>query len=307
MSSYIKDTQVERIVLLKNLGTPVTGVLPAQVLIEFKKFGENSFEVLPSDGTTFVEIADGYYSVIFRAVDTDVVGTFAYKLTGAPFDNIIFDQINIVDPLATSGQQTYYQDASSERTVLLSLAGTPVSGILPANVICKIKKTDQTAFTTKVLTALNWVNLGSGYYSIRFSAEDMSRTGSFVYTLTGVGFDNFAYDEFVILPSPNTVEKDICVVTGQIVDIRSVNSTVPIKVSMRPVEFPAKYKNKMVAAATIYTYLDSEGKFSLSILRGVICIVEIPRVGIKHQITIPDVATADLISLLPPFAIDYSI
>lgn len=307
MSSYVKDSTIERTVYLTNAGSPVTGVLPAQVVIQYKKAGQTAFQSFVENTTNWLELGGGYYTLIFGPSETNTLGTFIYTATGGAFDNQIFEQLNIIDDSVAGDQQAYFQDAATERTIFLSLSGTAATAIAASSVVCKIKKSGQIGFTPKVLTTENWVNLGSGYYTIKFAAEDMGRVGTFVYTLTGSGFDNFGYDEFTVLAAPDKTIEDKCIVSGQFIGLAGANPGLQIRVSARPVEFPAKSGNRVVVADDVSTYLDHEGKFELPLLRGSTCIIEVPRAAIRHQIEIPDQASADLMDLLPPFAVDYSL
>lgn len=306
MSSYVKNSTVERTILLTLLGTPVTGVTHSQVVVQYKKAGQLSFQSFTTLTTNWIELGDGYYTLIFGPLQTDTTGTFVYKATGSAFDNLVFEQLNIIDEATAGDQQAYFQDAPSERTVYLELAGTAAAAVPASAVTCKIKKAGQIGFYPKVLNEENWINLGGGYYTIRFAAADMSRVGSFIYTLGGADFDNFAYDEFAILAAPDTTVKDKCIVKGQFVGLAGANPGMQIRVAAHPVEFPAKSSNKVVIADEVFTYLDHEGRFELPLLRGAVCVIEVPRAAIRHQIIVPDQDSADLMDLLPPFAVDYS-
>jgi hypothetical protein len=72
------------------------------------------------------------------------------------------------------------------------------------------------------------------------------------------------------------------------------------------VEFPAKYGLNIIHADPVSTVADVDGQFQVKLVRNSIVVVEIERAGIKHQITIPDQATAELMDLLPTFAIDFT-
>lgn len=307
MSSYLKNTSVERTLYATNFDVPVTGLAPADVTVKYKKAGQTTLQTFVTNTTNWIELGGGYYTLIFGANDADTVGTFIYTVTSADFNNLIFDQYNIVDSNSTSDQQAYFQDVACERTVYIELVGVPAISVDPDNVLCQIKKAGQIGFSTKDLSGDNWINLGEGFYTIKFSAADMSRVGSFIYKLEGDDFDNFAYDEFVILPASDTTVADKCIVSGQFVNLAASNPGMQVRVSARPVEFPARIGDRMVTAGEVYTFLDHTGSFELPLLRGSTCIFEVPRAAIRHQIEIPDAASANLIDLLPPFVIDYSL
>jgi phage baseplate assembly protein gpV len=303
--SYELNTDVERTLYLNLTGIPSLNILPANVTVKYKKAGQTSLQTLATNNSNWINLGNGYYTVIFPANLNDVLGTFFYTAEGVGFDNLVFDQYNIIDPELSGEQQAYFQDQASERTVYLTMSGVPSLSILPANVVCEIKKNGQTVFTPKVINSQNWVNLGDGYYTIRFSADDLSRVGSFTYKLSGPNFDNFLYDELVILAAEDVTVKDKCVVKAQFIGL-SGDGAKQIRVTARMVEFPASSNGRIVSGDTIYTYLNSNGECELTLLRNSVVLIEVPRAAIRSQITVPDTPTADLMNLLPPFSVDFS-
>lgn len=306
MSSYELNTEVERNLLLTLAGIPVSGIVSGSLTLDVKKNGQTSFSNLVVTPTMWIDLGGGYYSLTIPSSVTDVAGTFTYKLAGPGFDNLVFEQFSLMDSNLSNVQQSYFQDVPAERTVYLELAGVPAPAITPASVVCKIKKTGHNAFTNKTLSLDNWVNLGGGYYTIKFSGDDTSRVGTFTYTLSGAGFDNFAYDEFSILAGVDTTVQDKCVVKGKFIGLSGERASL-IKVTARAIEFPARSGNRIVAGDVIWTNLNYDGSFELPLLRGATVLLEVPRAAIRHQIAIPDSPTAELTNLLPPFAVDYSL
>lgn len=90
------------------------------------------------------------------------------------------------------------QGDPTERNVYLALEDVPALGITGASLTCKYRKEGQSSFTNKILTSSNWVEVGVGYYVIKFTAQEMDTAGDFYYTLAGSGFDNFQFDEFEV-------------------------------------------------------------------------------------------------------------
>lgn len=195
------------------------------------------------------------------------------------------------------------QASTVERNIYLTLADVPATGLTPGDVVCKYRKDGQTALTTKTLDGSNWIEVGDGFYILKFTATEMDTLGYFFFTLSGPGFDNFLYDEFTIEPNPATAEgfvpPEICVVSGS---VRNVGGQVSsqVRVVARPVQFPTTYGSNLINADAQWTYINSDGSFQLSLVRGSTVIIEIDRAGIRHQVVIPDAPTADLLDLLPP-------
>jgi hypothetical protein len=202
----------------------------------------------------------------------------------------------------------YLQNQGADRTVYLTKVDVPATTVTYADITVKYKKNGQSVFTTKTVTPSEWVNLGNGIYTLRFTASEMDTTGDFLFTVEGPLFDNFIYDEFTIEPAPAgsgpAVLPGICVVSGAVRNVQNLNPQL-LKIVFRPVEFPARYNMTMIAADAIVTFPDAYGNFSVQLIRGSVVIVEIERAGIRSQITVPDAASANLLDLLPPFAVDY--
>lgn len=191
-----------------------------------------------------------------------------------------------------------------ERTVYLTMLGTPVPGLTSSQVICKYRKEGAApTLVTKALTSGTWMDLGGGYYVIQFSAAEMDTVGTFFFKLTSSSFDNFLYDEFdiepVVAPLPSPIPPGMCIVSGTVKD---VGGHIPrdSRISARPVDFPIRAGDNLVNSDAVYTYPDSLGNFTLTLMQGATVIVEIERTAIRSQITVPATPTALLLNLLAP-------
>lgn len=205
----------------------------------------------------------------------------------------------------------YIQYSTAYRTVYLTLADTPATGVAHSAVAVMYKKSGQAVWTTKTLTLSDWSELGGGMYSIRFSASEMNTTGDFTFTLNGPAFDNFVYDEFTIEPSlagfiPQPTIPSQCVVSGFVAGSNGLPPSM-IKIVARPVQLPARHGNMIVTGDVVWTFADAYGNFSLPLIRGSTVLIQIERTGVRAQITVPDAPAANLLDLLPPISIDYSL
>lgn len=206
----------------------------------------------------------------------------------------------------------YLQGTSIDRTVYLTLADVPAVGILYTAVTVQVKKQGQNSFTTKVLLGSDWIEFGAGKYGLRFTPNDSDTVGDFTFTLAGAAFDNFLYDEFTIEPAPPNLvpgpAPQQCIVSGTIATQSATPpSREPLKIVAYPAQFPAKYATTMLASDPVWTFADALGNFSLALVRKSVVVIEIKRTGIRAQITVPDSPSANLLDLLPPFTIDYSL
>lgn len=312
---YIQGSPSVRTEYLTLVDVPATGVLYTDIVVQIKKQGATAFttkSLVPSD---WVNLGGGIYSLSFSSSDMDTLGDFTFTMSSAKFDNFVYDEFTVT-PLVSSGSAS-----ARMRTAYLTLVDVPATGVSYTDVVAQIKKQGHTSFTTKVLSSSDWVNLGGGLYSISFSAGDMDTPGDFTYTLSGSEFDNFVYDEFTIPPissggggggsgggGDSLSLPEQCIVTGNIATLSSLPPFAePLKIVAYPSQFPAKYSNTILTADAVWTFADSLGNFSLGLVRKSIVIIEIKRTGIRAQITIPDNATANLMDLLPPFTVDYSL
>jgi hypothetical protein len=195
------------------------------------------------------------------------------------------------------------QNNAAERNLLLTLADVPALGVDPSTVVCSYRKEGQSTLTVKPLDSSNFVELGGGYYFIKFTATEMNTLGYFFYTLTSPEFDNFLYDEFTIEPAPGgevTPTPGICVIHG-VVNTASATAARGKKVTARPVAMPTKYESNIICSGSVIAYVDTSGNFELPLVRGATVIIEIEGTGIRVQIVVPDAATAEFIDLVPDF------
>lgn len=206
----------------------------------------------------------------------------------------------------------YLQGLAADQTVYLSLDGYPSEGILYTAVTVQIKKQGHSSRSTKTLVSADWVEVGNGVYSIVFSPSDMDTVGDFTFTLAGDDFDNFTFGEFTVEPAPLNVTlgplPQQCIVTGNLATLSAVApQREPIKIVAYPTQFPAKFSNTILTGDAVWTFADALGNFSLALVQNSVVIIEIQRTGVRAQITIPASDSANLIDLLPPFAIDYTV
>lgn len=208
---------------------------------------------------------------------------------------------------------SYLQGTTVDRTVYLTLADVPATGIPYTAVTAQIKKQGAGAYTAWPVTNANWIELGDGQYSIVFAPADTNTVGDFTYSLSSIYFDNFVYDEFTIEPQPPSYQPgplpQQCIISGNIANLSAVPpSREPLKIVARLAQFPAKYASTLLAADAVWTFADALGNFSLALVQNSVVIIEINRLGIRSaQITVPQTTSANLIDLLPPFVVDYSL
>lgn len=196
----------------------------------------------------------------------------------------------------------YIQGQAANRTAFLSLADVPVTGILYTDITVQYLPAGSNILVTKIMTSADWLEIGNGVYRITFDPSETAIVGDFTFFIMSVLFDNFLYDEFTIEPSVTPITSPLpaqCVVSGTIVNQSALPPSL-LKIVARPAAFPAQSGNTILSADAVWTYADAYGNFSLALIRNSIVIIEVDRCGIRAQITVPDVPSANLIDLLPP-------
>jgi hypothetical protein len=187
-----------------------------------------------------------------------------------------------------------------ESVVYLSLAGAPVTGVLFSDVTAKVKKAGAVVLSTKTLVTGDWVELGFGLYMIKWSAADMDTLGPFFFRLSGVLFDTQS-KSFDVDPASfaSFVPADVCVIMGNIRDLGG-NPAMMSDIIIRGSDFPAQSGISLVTSDIIRFRPDFYGNFTVPVLRLQKVIFEIEKTGIRNEITVPNLPTANLLDLLPP-------
>lgn len=196
-----------------------------------------------------------------------------------------------------------FQGSTVQYPVLLILGSTPVTGIPASAVTVSVLRAGDTAFAVKPLTQnVNWTEVGLGYYYLTLTPADLSALGPLVLSFTGTGFTPHS-SELDVNPVPLAITPapGICVVTGNIIDIGGQPGDPDLmQITFKPVTIPSQVGGtSLVAANIVKTIPDVLGNFAVSLLQGQSVVVEIPRTGIRNQITIPMQSSATLLSLLP--------
>ena len=195
------------------------------------------------------------------------------------------------------------QDSAHETNIFLSLAGVPALGVLPTDLTVRFRKQGETALTTKTMDGTNWIEIGEGFYILKRTAEETDTLGIFFYDIDSAKHDNILFDEFVIIEPEGgvpAINPDLCEVSGRVLNSTGSAPLNGAQVKFRPVNSPNEFDSAVVNAEPVFTHTQYDGTFKSPLIRNLTVVVEIDRAGIRHQITIPDAATANLSDLLPP-------
>ena len=187
-----------------------------------------------------------------------------------------------------------------ESNIHLALSGVPVAGVVFGDVSVSYKRAGDTTLQTKLLATEDWVEIGNGLYAVKWSSSEMANVGPFYFQVTGGSFDPVV-SEFDVIPAPIEAlsSPETCLISGNIVDLGGDVGRQD-DVVFRLAKRPSAVSGSFVLSDVIRTTPNAYGAFTVSIVRGVECIVTIDRVGLRHQIVVPDQAEALLIDILPP-------
>lgn len=192
------------------------------------------------------------------------------------------------------------QGRSWQSNIKLLSGGSPVTGVVVGDVTVWYLPAGASSLQPKTLAAEDWTEIGNGLYTLAWSESEMGSIGPFYATVDASGADLVTV-EFDVVPNQigGLITPDTCIITGNITDLGgdpSQRSAVVFRLAKRPSEVGGAF----VSAVPQQTLPDVFGAFSVVLVRGVRTIVEIPSVGIRHTIDVPDQDTANLVDLLPP-------
>lgn len=180
------------------------------------------------------------------------------------------------------------------------IAGIPFSAL---NV--RLRKAGDTEFVAKALTADDWVELGDGFYVLKFSEQDTSALGELFFRITTTGYTEFDEQTGRIDVTPPLLNAlltpETCLVSGNIVDLGG-EPGLESELTWRIAKTPAVAGDSIVDGKILRTRPDAFGNFSIILLRGKKVVVDVVKSGLKHTITVPDQETASLVDILPPIS-----
>lgn len=92
----LQGSAADNTLFLTIAGEAVNDVAPTDIVVTYRKSGQTAFTTKIMDGTNWINLANGYYSLIFSPADMDTVGDFTFIVTSAKFDNPQFAQFQVV-------------------------------------------------------------------------------------------------------------------------------------------------------------------------------------------------------------------
>ena len=186
--------------------------------------------------------------------------------------------------------------------VLTTTGGLPATGRSFTSVQCQYRKEGDPSFNNKVLTASNFVEVGSGFYNITFDAVELSIPGSFIFTVFGGGIQtsqNSAQVRSTTSTLPTvSVSLPMCTLTGNINDLAG-NPIAGAAISARVIGMPTIAVNVGITDDLLTATTDDNGVFNLSLARTAVVDVFIPKINYRRQLTVPNSPSANLFLGIP--------
>lgn len=192
------------------------------------------------------------------------------------------------------------QSVDGEVIVVLSdTTNTPVTGLEFDDVVCEYRKAGASSFVSKTLTIDDFTEIGSGVYTIDFTATELDTLGQFVIKVTGTGIAQSI--TIVDIVPAGTVSSAVtlskCVISGQIADVTGY----PIAgaaVTARVVGAPSIELNTVAVTDDLVSVkTDLNGEFFISLIRLADVEITIPTVNYKRRLVVPNMASATLFNI----------
>ena len=173
------------------------------------------------------------------------------------------------------------------------------SGIEYTDLTAKIWKEGGAAFLSHTIAIDEWKELGDGVYILNLKEAVFNTLGSMFLKLEGNLIRDFEKEVFVeYVPLHASPRPGMCVIQGNSFDIGGVgDQSQPI--TFKLVNVPKQINQSLVTVSVLPIYPNPNGDIVVELVRGATVLVDYPSAGIRHQITVPDSPTADLLDLLP--------
>ena len=149
------------------------------------------------------------------------------------------------------------------------------------------------------LTALNFVEVGLGVYTLTLAASDVDTLGTLSIVTTGAGIDqNTAFVEVVAASqATTTVSLETCVINGHVYDSTGLPK-VGASVNARVVGLPSIEQSQAAVTDDLVTALtNANGEFFLSLVRLADVEITIPEANYRRRLVVPNEASAALFEI----------
>lgn len=188
--------------------------------------------------------------------------------------------------------------------------GSPRTGIIFSEVDVSYKKSDQSVFNVKSLTAPDFRENGSGVYEILFTGAELDTLGTFLYVVNGNGslalpairqFVGQANVESAANYTPGSISLSTNILTGNLIDLNGnglYGESISARVLSAPSVLGANPNLGGVSSGMVSATTDQSGFFALELLQGAVVDIVIPVINYRRTLTVPGNST-DLLFTIP--------
>lgn len=193
---------------------------------------------------------------------------------------------------------TLTENTAANATVLLTLSasGLPATGIAHTALTVELSKAGG-AFSPKVMTALNWTEVGNGVYTLALSATDTNTLGDLIVTVNAATVTQFVVDAEVVTAAQasSAVELLTCILSGYVIGLGG--QPMPGQGVFARLVGTTWQGSIGVGDSVVATKTNENGQFFLTLARLAEVQVSIPAMNFSRLLTVPNAASADLFTI----------
>lgn len=281
---------------------PALGLLVADVTVEFKKETDTAFSSKSLTPTAAAITSGNAETYVIVNGQTLLVAVDGGGAATATFETADFSNIS----LATAAEIAAVITTDIAGASAADVGGSVVITSATTGDASSIHVTGGTAnallgfSTTAVNGSTFWKEIGSGVYTVEFTAAELNTVGSFVFKITGATINQFVGVATIQAAGNAQTLKTVgtCIVTGHVYDV----SGLPLQnasVSARVVGFPTILTDVVLSDSNVSVLTDANGEFFITLARLALVDITIPAANYRRQITVPSQATVNLFDSIP--------
>lgn len=188
--------------------------------------------------------------------------------------------------------------AGSVTLFIADIAGDPAIGLVDTDVTADIKKEGAGGFTAHALTALNWTELGGGFYEVDLALLDTDTLGNLYVRVQGATIRTSLTSAYVVAAAPvnppTVTPPGVVAVFGYVYHPDAsplVGASVSARILGTPTVLHPGSEGLVVSQDLIATRTDSDGFFTLNLISGSSVDFIISSAGYRRTFLVPGIAT----------------
>lgn len=301
MSRSVTQNQAADLVaiLSDSSNSPVTGLVYTDVSVEYAKEG-GSFAAkslaptsasITSGNTETFALSDGQTLTVSVDGGGDQTATFntgdfgdIANATAAEVAAVIDADLTGASAAASAGAVVITSDLTGETSSLQVTGGT-------ANAALGFATAQENGSTF-------FKEVGSGVYTIEFTATELDTLGSFIFKVNGASIQQFVGVADVVAQGQATssVSLETCIISGHVLDV--AGKPIPnATVSARILGAPAISGVVGLGEDRAYAVTNSSGEFFIELVRLAYVDITISKMNYRRQLTVPNQASANLFTI----------